>query len=470
MKHSLLNSVLALSLLANPTPIRANNLQLEPINVAEHFYSNDPNYKPIRLEASLIQPILVDLQEVIAKAVENNINLSIARQDSIIAKWKFWGQFSELLPDITSRIGYKSLDGDFFLNSNFQAPIDENQATANLRVNYRAFSGGTKTFLALAENNYRKSTKANEQDQYNQTLKNSVGKYYDLLIAQLALSSKKKFLDSVNSSLEQANKFEKAGLGTKYDVLQAKAQSAKAQSDLIEQEAMFRRTEIEMAEFLNTPLYIPYSVKDKGIQELQLFAEELDVDTFIKTAFENNPRIQAALKAKKAAVYQGLSVIGEYLPTLDLYVDFNGVGDKFDNLADVTTMGLEARYDIGEGLGLDAISQGLESKAAVKRARLLYKQELLAIEKQLRYAFIDFEKSKAKLAAAKQEILASREALRLANLRYKNGLEILTNILAKESELNDVELRYLQSAKDFNLAQLDLAYEMGDISIDSILN
>ena len=441
------------------------------LNVSELFYNKHPDtdYYPIKLEASLAQPLDIDLATVLAQAVENNINLNIARQDSVIAKWNFWKQFSKGLPNIVTSITEQSLDGTFYLNKALRNPVNENQSKGTFRINYRAFDGGTTAFLILAEKHYRQSTDEKEKLQYNKTLVDSVDFYSKLLKEQITLSSKLKAFKEAASSLDVSKKFYKAGTGTKYDVLLAESRLAIAQQDLISQQASFRVAEINLAQHLNYPLLTPLRAKESSLMELQLINESLSMEEFIDTAFKESPKVKSALETKKAAIREGLSKVGDFLPNIDLFADFSGTGPGFDNLAEITTLGIQASLDFGTGLGVNSLSSLLQSRSVIKKAKLLYTQELQNIEKDLRLAFINYQKSKSFMDAASREVLAAQEALRLSKLRYQNGLEILTNVLKQEADFSSAETKLINSTVDYNLAQATLAFHMGIISIDSLI-
>jgi outer membrane factor, OMF family len=449
---------------------RLESININSINIEELFYKKHLNtdYDPIKLEASLSEPIDLTISDVIAKAIENNLNLKISKQNSKAAKWKFWNRFGDLLPDLSMNLSKQNREGTFFINSNFQAPIDETISSAGLRLNYRAFSGGTPTFLALSEKYFREATNAREKSQYNLTLFDSVRLYLDLLKSQASLSTNLKALERSKANYDLASKFLKAGNGTKFEVMQADAQLARAQQKLIEQEANFRAAEINLSEHLNVALNSVLTVSKKEINKLSLIDENIPIEEFLKTSFKKNPDIQAALQNKKAIARQSFSTAGGFMPTLDLYLDVAGVGSEWSDLNRVDSLGFDLNYNIGQGLGFNAVSNALESKANLEKAELEYLQEMQRIEKALRLAYLNFQKSKSIYKASEKEFYASEEAYRLSQLRFKNGIEVFANLLDREADLNQAQLNLINAATEYNLNQVRLAYDMGTISVKEI--
>jgi outer membrane protein TolC len=450
-------------------------LEDNKINPRELFSKNhlDTDYSPLKLESSFAEPYILDLKEVLSRSLSDNINLQISEQDSLIAKWRFWNQFSEALPDIDLNANKQNLDGTFYLNSRFKTEIDENRTQANFRVSYRIFNGGSTALMILAERLYKNSIEQKSLDKYNETLLNSVLLYNEVLEKQLTLSTRLKAFKEAKTNLDLTKKYFKAGTGTKFDVVQAEARLAVAQQQLILEESNYRSSSIKLAQHMNiallTPLYLDSKDNSPVLKAFQIIDQDLEAEEFIKIAFENNPRIKSALEAKKAAFREGLSKIGDFLPKFDIYADFLGSGEEIDELNNVTTLGVQATYEIGEGLGLSPVSDLMGSKAKVKKAELQYKQELLEIEKDLRLAFLEFQRSKSFIEASLKELIAAQESYKLSKIRYENGIDLLSNLIEKETELSDAEIKFILSINSYNNSQVKLAYELGTISIQDIL-
>lgn len=447
--------------------IKNNQIKIQNLFYEKHANSN---YNPIKLEASMSEPIAIDLATLLAESIENNLNLNIARADSTIAKWRLLNKLSDALPDVAMTTSSQHREGTFYLNSKFDTTIDETIVSAGLRVSYRAFNGGTTSFLAWAEKYYKQSTELKESAQYNKTLLDGLTNYFDILERNAAINSALKSLESAQANYDVALKFFNAGNGTKYDTLQAESRLAKAQKLLIEQELNFRVSQINLAALLNRPLLTPFIISENtGIKKLALIDETLTMESFIERAFKTNPEILSAIKLKSGAQKEGLAKIGDFLPKMDIYTAFNGTGGAYNDLFGITTLGFDINYDIGQGLGGNALAGLMEARTKVRKAELEYQQKLQNIEKSLRLAFLDYEKSKSLVEAAYKGFQASEEALRLAKLRYENGIEIFANLVEKEKELSEAELNLISSTTEYNRSQAKLAYQMGDISIEKIL-
>ena len=91
------------------------------------------------------------------------------------------------------------------------------------------------------------------------------------------------------------------------------------------------------------------------------------------------------------------------------------------------------------------IFDGLATRARVKQAKSGLRQIQIGMEQlkdgiglEVRAAFFGFQESKELLKAQEETVQQAEESLRIANLRYENGM--ITNI-----ELMDAELAFTQA-------------------------
>jgi len=444
---------------------------LDNIAIDDFFYKAhiETNFYPIKLDTSFKSPIEIGLEEILEQSIANNINLNIARLDSKIAKWKFWKQFSDNLPDFTVGLGNRNLDGTFYLNSRVQGEINENIANTSVRLDYRVFNGGTTLFLTLAEKFYKQATELQEQETYNKTLLDSIHLYNNLLSSQLKLATGAKALESMKANLDLSSKFFNAGTGTKLDQMIAAAELAKFQKNLIDSEAAFRNSEIDLAQHLRINLDSALQIRNEKIRVFNLVQENLSIEEFLETALKKNPQILKSLAIKEAAVKEGLSKVGNLLPKLDIYADRSGNGGEFNNLFHTSTLAFNVNVRVGENLGLGNFSDVAKAKLDIKKAKLALEQEQTRIEKELRKSYIKFQQAKSSIDAINKELEASEEALRLAKLRYRNGIEIFANLIQKESSYFNAQSTYIDSINAYNSSQAEIAYFMGSINVSDLL-
>jgi outer membrane protein TolC len=79
-----------------------------------------------------------------------------------------------------------------------------------------------------------------------------------------------------------------------------------------------------------------------------------------------------------------------------------------------------------------------QAKSGLRQIQIGMEQLKDGIQLEVRAAFLGFQESKELLNAQEETVQQAKESLRIANLRYKNGM--ITNV-----ELMDAELAYTQA-------------------------
>lgn len=426
------------------------------------------NKPRIKLEVKKFSPEALSLEDLIYEAIDRNLDLKISKSDSKNANWAFWQRFSDALPDISADLGVRDLDGTFFLNSQVQADIDESQGFADFRVNYRVFNGGKTSLLILAEKYIKKSAQAQEQNQFNKTVLNAVNLYNKLARQQQSLRSTEKAFDEAKANLKRANDLYEVGSGTYYDVLLTEARQAEAKQSLIFAEKNFRAAQIEIAQFLDFEQDRQFLVAHEEMESFSLVKEKLEFKD-LKELLVNNPELIGSEYDEMSARRKKLSNYGEFLPKLDLFYDLTSAGESLGNLNALHTAGLQATLEFGDGLGLRDFSKLKRSSQDLDKAKLIRKQTQTKLELKLRNAYLNYQAAQANIETAEARLKASKEAYRLSQARYDNGIELITDLLSNETNLNQAELDNITAITEFNDAQLELLYLTGDIDLERLL-
>ena len=451
----------------NSGPIKLN-IDKEDLN--EIFSHNGDALKPvIKLEVSNFDPKSLSLHDIIYEAIDRNLDLKIAEKDSMVAKWGFWQEFSNALPDVTANIGIQNLDGTFYFFNSLRGSVDETQRYANLRGDWRAFDGGKTALLILAEKYIKKSADQNKLNQFNLTILNSIELYNALLLTQSSLASRNKAFEEAKTNLNLTKSYYEIGTGTYYEFLQAKARFASAKQSLITQKSQFRKAQISLARFLNIDLEEQFFIEKIAVEQFQIIDPEMSFDSFKSISKENNPLLKQALYNEKAARRTNYASYGDYLPKLDLFAQMSALGSGFNDLNNVTTIGGELTIDFGDGLGLFSVSENLITKNQLDKSKLTRRNTELMVESELRNSYLDYETAESNIVQARELLKASEEALRLSRMRYENGIEIINDLVQNETALSNAEVNMISSITEFNNAQAKLAYLMGDIDITKIL-
>lgn len=192
-----------------------------------------------------------------------------------------------------------------------------------------------------------------------------------------------------------------------------------------------------------------------------------DVNTFSDSAALNLARsnnlefIIARQKIKQAGLDLGLTKLGTK-PAINL----NG-STGFRNGFQPDISQFKFNYAIGIGISIPVYDGG-RNKKLVQIAESTVKQNQLAMEslnnefrKNIEQALSDIHSNQHRLNIANDQIAIAREALRVAQSRFTNGISTNIELLNANTNLQKVELTKIQYEYQLTLAKIELARLMG---------
>jgi outer membrane protein TolC len=264
--------------------------------------------------------------------------------------------------------------------------------------------------------------------------------FYGVLLTEKFVKVAEMAVDQVQAHVKIAQDLVDAGTATNFDLLRAKVQLANTRSQLIRAKNGLK---LSKDSFKNTVgMNLDTQINVRG--ELVYQPLELDLGRLIDSAMANRPEIKQLqfqervgekfVSLTKAGNKPSLALVGNY--SWESYADTPGDvfdRDEWKNVWNVT-LALEL-----------PIFDGLATRARVKQAKSGLRQIQIGMEQledgiglEVRAAFFGFQESKELLKAQEETVQQAEESLRIANLRYENGM--ITNI-----ELMDAELAFTQT-------------------------
>ena len=260
-----------------------------------------------------------------------------------------------------------------------------------------------------------------------------------------------------------------AGVATKLDVLEAETQLARDQSGLSE---ALRDQDIQrskLAKTLNLPQNVTPTASDNlevlgvwvpSLQESIIasydFREELDniiLDISIYNSRANSflGDVQPFLSIAGDARWSKL--FGEQQKR-DEWVD---MGRVQENLDQSVYMGLT--WKVFDGGRSQALAREQRQKA--KESEYLFAEERNKIREQVETQFFDLQLHSRNLISNSRQVLSSREAYRLAVLRFQAGVGTQRNVIDNQRDVTQAEVRYFGSIASYNATLAALRRQTG---------
>lgn len=278
--------------------------------------------------------------------------------------------------------------------------------------------------------------------------------FYGVLLTDELVKVTSMAVDQVKAHVKVAQDLVDAGMATNFDLLRAKVQLANIQSQLIKMQNASKLArdgfKITVGLNLDTQIDLKGSFTYKPM--------ELELGKLMESAMNNRPEIkQLEFQEKMGEKIVSLAKAGNkpnvalvynygYSSNADKFGDVFD-GDEWDNTWNVT---LALSVPIFDGLSTRAKVKQAES--AVKQIKIGKSQLIDGINLEVRSAYMSFQESKELLRVQEETIQQAQESLRIANLRYKNGMLTSVELMDAELALTQAQTNYTNALNDYVIA------------------
>ena len=479
-----------------------------------------PILPPIRLEASYTQPI--SLRETVQYCIDNNLDIRISQEQVNQAKWVSVGSFGRFLPDALMQ--YRSLfqAGSTLIGGTIPITFANPFVTVSAGYRFYGFRGGSVMFGALSNlHNFRA-----QRQQYHATINDALVQvtrnYYELVRNQALLQIQTRAVDVSKAQVDLNRQLEKAGTGTRFQVLQSETQLARDEQSLLTQEVDLRRSAINLSTNLNLNSGVNLLSVENEVRKVRLFDPNIDINRLINIAVSNRPELkqfeQLRIAAKRniqvqaAPLYPQFQFFGQLAgngqtlthkyttsapsftiaplnspaSTQQILAIRNGLGGAavapstvpavaVYNPPAVVNRQVRQSYQIGVQLDWNYNSLGVPDLANIQAARAQARQANLRVNKtimdvyqQVRESYLQSQTAERQIEVATKEVLSSAEELRLARVRLANGVGTNIDVINAQRDFTQALVRKADAIIQFNILQAQLLRDVGIISYDTL--
>lgn len=244
----------------------------------------------------------------------------------------------------------------------------------------------------------------------------------------------------------------RAGVATQIDVTRAEAELVAQQQAKLQQESVIVNSGLQLKQLLNLDLDADLVLEDFRVRrELDPTVLNLTLDDILP----HRPDYEAALAALQQAHLQTGAARAGRLPTVDVSGSMSWQGDTpADDLEDSWTAAVQLNVPIFEGRRIRADERIAESRERQQELQIENLRNLIGSE--LRNALEQVRSQLAQIDVAEKNLTLAEEELRLARVRYEQGV-------ADNRELIDAENRYAQA--NFNLVSALYLYHVARVEL-----
>ncbi len=397
----------------------------------------------------------VDYQEI-EKIILNNQELKSLQNLVSSARFNLSSQISQRYPSLDFQaIGLPKYVAGKNYSSNSQT-LKTSQFTANPSINIRwdLIDPLRGSEIKIAKENY-KIAKNNYEIKKKDLIQEARMRYHKYQKSYQDIKNKKFTLDLSITSLDNAQTKLEAGIGTKFEVLEAEAQFSRDKQSLNEKKIEHEINKISLKEILNIKEDFEVNKEQNliGFWNHRLnknINEGLDKNLSLKNLILQksikNSQANSFLAQNKPNIYISNTLTSTFSKgeSLTTNIDSEKTGSNYTN-----TISLNFAWSIFDG-GQKKNSYKSKIKDA-EAEKFAYENLKNVLTTSISKAYLNLKLNEEKIISSLKEIESSKESVRLSRLRYDVGISTLKDVLIRQSELSSAKSKNINAIYSYNL-------------------
>ena len=442
--------------------------------------------EPSEVEVGAQKPIT--LEQAIELSLKNNKEIEEARLQLEQAEAALREQKAELYPtfSLTSDLDYGGndviIDGvtdeqiqEFADNTGLPFElaaerIEENDSDTfvfdnRLVINYDIFTSGRRGASIRTAEKQLDISKLNLETVVEEARFETARDYYNLQNTDAQVEIQKAAVEDATQTLKDARLRERAGLGTKFDVLTAEAELADANQALTTARANQLISRRQLAETLSvshsTALSTADAIEKAGVWNLEL------PETIVQ-AFKNRAELERFILEREIGEEQRTVALSNVRPTVSANASY-GVSDDFEDessFGDQYTIGLGLQWNFFDGGAARAAAKQQEINSEI--AETNFANQRNQIRFLVEQAFFQLKSNEQNIGTAGKEVELAEESLRLARLRFQAGVGTQNDVIDAQTRLTAALGNLLESIIEYNQSYVDLQRQVSNTPDNSL--
>lgn len=413
----------------------------------------------------------LSLEEAIATALQNNYDIQLAKNDSLVAALNYDYRNAAFIPRLNGTLGstWNSNDQKQTLADGTQKEkngIKSSNLAAGLALNWTLFDG-MKMFAT--RNKAGELVKLGELEIKNQvinTVAAVVNNYYNIVRQKQQLRAVEEQI-SIDTERVRLSQYKlDIGVGAKPDVLQSKLDLNAEKSAKLAQETLIEQLKEQLNQLMNTAPGTTYQVADSiplntGLTLGDIQSNITQTNPTLLLSKKNIDIANLTLKEQKAGL----------LPTVSFNSAYNF--SRTDNKTVINQFSPLFNQTKGLNFGLSAsvpILNNFNTKRLIKQAQLDIQYQQLTYNSQQSQlnlsvinAFKDYTLQKRSLELEEENILLAKENVSIVLETYRLGAATLLELKEAQKSLEDAYNRLIAARYNTKLAETELLRLKGDL-------
>ena len=308
--------------------------------------------------------------------------------------------------------------------------------------------------IKIAKDNYA-IAKNNYEIKKRDLLQEAKSRYHKVQKSYQEINNKKLSLDLSVTSLKDAQSKFDAGIGTKFEILEADAQLSRDSQSLNEKKIQHQINKIALKEILNIKGDFIINQKQKLIGFWNFKLNKNINEGLANSLSLKNIKLKKSIKQNQANNF-----LNAYKPNIYISNTFTSSFSKGDSIAiniDSDKSGSSYTNTVSLNFGWNIFDGGQNrnlyksSKADAQSEENSYKNLENVLRTNINKAYLNLKLNEEKILSSLKEISSTKESLRLARLRYDVGISTLKDVLVRQKELSNANSKNINAIYNYNL-------------------
>lgn len=414
---------------------------------------------------------LLTVEEAVAAALQNNYDIRLIRNDSVLAALNNSYAYAAFLPRLNAQAGY------VFNNNNIKQKLADgserdrkgvrsNNLQSSINLNWTIFDG-FKMFAT--RDKLQEILSLGEIAVRNQVVNSSsdvIKTYYNIVRQKQQLKAIEEQMQLNETLLEQAEKRLSVGLGAKPAILQARVDLNAQRAARLRQLTLIDQLKQQLNQLMVMAAETRYEVSDSIP-----FDNSLVVTDIMAQADQNSPEILLARQNIKIAQLTLKEARADRWPVVSFNSAYNF--NRTINNEVVNNFSTLLNRNAGFNYGLSAtipLFNGYNVQRQIKIAKIdidyqttLYDYQRWRTNTAVSIAFKDYELQKQTLALEEENIVLAKENVFIASERLRLGITTFVELREAQQSLEEAYNRLIAARYDTKVAETELLRLKGDL-------
>ncbi|MCX5768997.1 MAG: TolC family protein [Candidatus Hydrogenedentes bacterium] len=406
--------------------------------------------------------IELTLPQAVQTALRQNPQVLITQSDVDVARAQAGQARAQLYPQVSVQDSYVYVEGAEspfgglgFLSGILGMETSKTFRRDQLSIKQTLYSGGQIASAVRASRFLAESQEWQRQAKLNDLEYQTKQAYYDALLAHAMIRVAQESVVTFERHLADTQQMFDVGLVSQFEVLRARTEVSARQSNWVAAKNAERLALVNLRRILAVPQDQPLRLTSS----IEIVPLKESLEDLLAEAEQARPELLALNKGINAAGQNVRAAKGRYLPQAAASAEYQNVDKGGMTQPDGWTLALGGQWEVFSG-GRRKHQVG---EARARETGLINQRDDLTrlIELDVRQAYIQMQDALAKVMEERATVVFAREGLRLAQLRFQEGVGTQVEILDAELALSGAESSLIRAMRDYAVAHASLEKATG---------